>query len=183
MESTDSNPSLPATGEELPASAPPDPKPFTPLAPEVINLWRLTNAIGSVVILLLLGIPALIISLAVPAARLYVGLAWLAIAALRIWLFLWYPGRAYAAWGYRIDDRVLEIRHGIFFREIELLPLPRLQHVDLRRGPLERYFGLASLILNTAGTHNAVLTIPGLNADEAIRLRDHLVAVGVDDAV
>ena len=49
--------------------------------------------------------------------------------------------------------------------------------------PLERAHGLASLILHTAGTHEATLVIPGLDADEAARLRDRLVAAGGDDAV
>jgi membrane protein YdbS with pleckstrin-like domain len=48
---------------------------------------------------------------------------------------------------------------------------------------LERAHGLASLTMHTAGTHDAALVIPGLDADEAVRLRDRLVAVGGDDAV
>jgi membrane protein YdbS with pleckstrin-like domain len=71
----------------------------------------------------------------------------------------------------------------LLFHVAHLLPLSRLQHVDLHRGPLERAFGLASLILHTAGTHEARITIPGLDADEAVRLRDRLVEVGGDDAV
>jgi uncharacterized protein len=59
----------------------------------------------------------------------------------------------------------------------------RLQHVDLRRGPVERQFGLATLVLHTAGTHAASITIPGLDADEAVRLRDRLAEIGGNDAV
>ena len=95
---------------------------------------------------------------------------------------LTYPRRAYHEWGYRIDDRVLELRHGVWFKVIELLPLSRLQHVDLHRGPLERWLGLASLILYTAGTHNASLTIPGLPAAQALLLRDRLVEIGAQNA-
>ena len=112
---------------------------------------------------------------AVAAAALFVGLA--------AWGVFLRPRRAYRAWGYRIDERVLELRSGILFQVSRLLPLTRLQHVDLRRGPLERAFGLASLALHTAGTREATLHIPGLDAREAARLRDHLIAVGGDDAV
>jgi membrane protein YdbS with pleckstrin-like domain len=107
----------------------------------------------------------------------------LLLAAFCGWVIYWHPPRAYQTWGYRIDAKVLETRSGIWFRVIKLLPLARLQHVDLRRGPLERAHGLASLILHTAGTHQATLVIPGLDADEAARLRDRLVAAGGDDAV
>ena len=156
---------------------------FTPLDRRVIKLWRLTSLIG-------LGIPlggsliaGLIIGLAVLEGVLWILLGWSLLAALCAWMIYWYPPRACQAWGYRIDAKVLETRSGIWFRVIKLLPLSRLQHVDLRRGPLERAHGLASLILHTAGTHEATLVIPGLDADEAARLRDRLVAAGGDDAV
>ena len=76
-----------------------------------------------------------------------------------------------------------ETRHGIWWRQLQLLPLARLQHVDLHSGPIERSMGLASLLLHTAGTHEATVMIPGLDANEAVRLRDHLVAIGGDDGV
>jgi membrane protein YdbS with pleckstrin-like domain len=44
-------------------------------------------------------------------------------------------------------------------------------------------YGLASLVLHTAGTHSANILIPGLDAGEAVRLRDRLVEIGGDDAV
>jgi membrane protein YdbS with pleckstrin-like domain len=44
-------------------------------------------------------------------------------------------------------------------------------------------YGLASLVLHTAGTHSASIRIPGLDAEYAVRLRDHLVEIGGDDAV
>ncbi|MCX8155701.1 MAG: PH domain-containing protein [Verrucomicrobiae bacterium] len=103
--------------------------------------------------------------------------------ALRLFLFFWYPPRAYANWGYRLDGTVLEIHFGIWWKTIQLLPLSRLQHVDLHSGPLERSLGLATLSLHTAGTHDAVLVIPGLDAGQAARLRDELVAKGGDDGV
>jgi uncharacterized protein len=99
-----------------------------------------------------------------------------------VWV-LWYPPRAYQAWGYRVEERVLEIRSGVWFRVVRLLPLSRLQHVDLHRGPLERAHGLASLTLHTAGSREASLGIPGLADADAERLRDQLAAVGGDDAV
>jgi len=108
---------------------------------------------------------------------------WLLLTALIGFWIVWYPPRRYASWGYRLDQRVLEIRSGVWFRVVQLLPLNRLQHVDLRRGPLERAHGLASLVFHTAGTHQATLELPGLDADVAAGLRDRLVLTGGDDAV
>jgi uncharacterized protein len=170
------------------ASASPPVQPATPdllrLDPSVVKLWRLTHTITAAVFMLMASVSALVAGMVSPADWPWMLAAWVALAALFLWVVFWYPARAYRAWGYRIDEKVLETHHGIWFRVIQLLPLSRLQHVDLHRGPLERSFGLSTLILHTAGTQHAILTIPGLAAEQAVRLRDHLVAAGGgDDAV
>lgn len=156
---------------------------FRPLDPRVISLWRVSNLIGFAVMSLMMLVGGVVVGLAEPSAWLWVLLAWIVFAAWGAWFSLWRPSRLYRSWGYRIDAKVLETRSGLLFQVTQLLPLSRLQHVDLHRGPLERAFGLASLIMHTAGTHEARITIPGLDAAEAVRLRDQLIEVGGDDAV
>jgi len=156
---------------------------FRPLDPRVILLWRVTNLIGFSVMLLALLAGAVITGLHHPRLLFWLLLAWFALLPPCVWLIYWRPPRLYRSWGYRIDEKVLETRSGLIFQVTRLLPLSRLQHVDLQRGPIERAFGLASLVLHTAGTHEASMRIPGLDADEAARLRNHLVEVGGDDAV
>jgi hypothetical protein len=168
---------------DFPDYAPPPVQEFRPLDPRVVGLWRVTDLIGFGVLLL-----ALLMSLwfAIFAnLRFWPWLlgGWFALAALCVWYSFWRPPRYYRSWSYRIDDRVLETRSGLMFKRAQLLPLSRLQHVDIERGPFERMYGLASLVLHTAGTHSASIRIPGLDADEAVRLRDHLVEIGGDDAV
>ena len=165
------------------AAAAKAPAEFMPLDPRVITLWRVTRLIGFGILLLLSLFGSLIAGWAAPASLVGMLAGWLALAVLLAWLIWQYPPRAYRMWSYRVDDRVLETRSGVWFRVIKLLPLSRLQHVDLRRGPLERSQGLASLVLHTAGTREAALIIPGLEAEEAVRLRDRLVSAGGDDAV
>ena len=189
MQRADSSPLTDSTrtAEPAPVSEPAansiDSADFVALDSRVINLWRVAHLFGSLVILTLALIGGLIVGAALRGAWPVVLALWLALAGLRTWLFFWHPARRFRAWGYRIDDKVLLIRSGIWFRVIQLLPLSRLQHVDLHSGPLERRFGLASLVLYTAGTHEASLVIPGLDAQQAARLRDRLVAAGGDDAV
>jgi len=169
-------------GRSLPEDRP-QPSAFTLLDSRVIQLWRITGLISVGILLLLVLGPSLGVAHTL-LSRVGAGLVlWLALAALGAGWAWWFPKRRHQAWGYRIDARVLETRSGVWFRVIKLLPLSRLQHVDLHRGPLERAHGLASLILHTAGTHEATHVIPGLDADEAVRLRDRLVAAGGDDAV
>ncbi len=169
---------LSSTQQAIPASVG-----FRPLDRRVIGLWRLSNAVGFGILLLALLVAIVVFGLIRPYVLLWMIPGWFALALFCGWFSYWYPERAYRAWGYRIDAKVLETQRGIVFRVTRLLPLTRLQHVDLRRGPFERMFGLASLVLHTAGTHAASLTIPGLEAEEAVRLRNHLVEIGGDDAV
>lgn len=98
-------------------------------------------------------------------------LVWLLFLGLLIWL----PFRQWAVWGYRIDQGLLEICHGVIVRTSVLIPLSRLQHVDVSQGILERQFELASLVVHTAGTASPSHTIPGLPLATAHALRDQLV--------
>ena len=156
---------------------------FRPLDPRVIRLWRLGYLIGfSILLLCLLPLVVFAQLQEFERAEFYIVL-WVLLAGFAFWYSLWRPKRSYTAWGYRIDAKTLETKSGVWFRVTRLLPLNRLQHVDLQRGPLERLLGLASLVLYTAGTSSASISIPGLAEDDAVRLRDHLVAIGGDDAV
>lgn len=156
---------------------------FQSLDPRVVKLWLVSDLVGYGVMLLILLLSCLVWAFWQPLIMLWLVAGWLVVAVICLWYSFWRPPRAYRAWGYRIDNRVLETRSGIVFHRARLLPLSRLQHVDIERGPFERMYGLASLVLHTAGTHSASILIPGLDADEALRLRDRLVEVGGDDAV
>jgi membrane protein YdbS with pleckstrin-like domain len=96
--------------------------------------------------------------------------------AVCLWLW-WLIGRQVRAIGYaeRADD--LLVVSGILFRRLVLVPYGRMQLVDVRRGPLERYLGLATVQLHTAAATTDA-TIPGLPPDVAGRLRDQLAALG-----
>lgn len=157
--------------------------PMRSLDPRVVSYWRVQSLISSAFLFSVALVGGGMVSVGKPAALPWVVAGCGVLLVIRMWLLLWYPIRAYQVWGYRIDDKVLETRQGIWFRTITLLPLSRLQHADLHRGPLERAFGLASLILYTAGTQHASILLPGLDAAEAAHLRDQLVAAGGDDAV
>lgn len=50
-----------------------------------------------------------------------------------------------------LTDRSLNIRKGLIFRVEKNIPLDKIQDVGLREGPLLRWLGLASLVVETAG--------------------------------
>jgi hypothetical protein len=154
---------------------------FFPLDRRVMQLWRCADALGYGVLWLIVLIVLLSVSWLRTGWALPLLSGWIALVLLTLAWIIWYPTHAYQAWSWRVDGRVLETRSGIWFKHTRLLPLSRLQHIDLESGPLARRFGLASLVLHTAGTQNASLTIPGLEAAYAARLRDWLVELGGND--
>ena len=80
----------------------------------------------------------------------------------------------YARWGYRFEADGLTLTHGVLTHVQTVVPYTRIQHVDTRRGPLDRMLGLGSVVVYTAGTRGADVTIPGLGAAQADRMRERL---------
>jgi uncharacterized protein len=75
---------------------------------------------------------------------------------------------------WRLDSAGFGLRRGRMWRQETRVPASRVQHLDLRRGPLERRLGLATLVIHTAGTRHSAVTVRGLDAADAERLRDRL---------
>jgi membrane protein YdbS with pleckstrin-like domain len=97
-------------------------------------------------------------------------------AALLILLYLAIlaPPRRYRAWGYGMDEEELQVRRGVWIRVHTVVPLDHVQHIDVSQGPLERAFGICSLVLHTAGTLHSQIVLPGLARATAERMRDEI---------
>ena len=104
------------------------------------------------------------------------GLVPLAVLLIALVLLMLLPPRRYRAWGYREEEDELHIGSGLLFRARTVVPFGRVQHIDVAHGPVERRFGLATLILHTAGTRGSAVSLPGLRHDEAERMRDRIRA-------
>jgi len=89
----------------------------------------------------------------------------------------WLIGRQVRAVGYADRDDDLLVVSGVLFRRLVIVPYGRMQQVDVRRGPIERYLGLATVQLHTAAATTDA-AIPGLDPAEAARLRDQLATLG-----
>jgi membrane protein YdbS with pleckstrin-like domain len=98
-------------------------------------------------------------------------------AALGLLLAAWYfyielgwPWRGYAL---RMHDVVY--RSGLIFRDLKVCPFNRIQNCSLSRGPLDRRYGVATLVLYTAGSNGADLRLPGLPYESAESIREFLL--------
>lgn len=76
--------------------------------------------------------------------------------------------------GYQLRHDDLLFRRGIMFQRFVAVPYGRMQLVDITRGPVARWLGLADLKFVTAAATSGV-SIPGLTESDAEALRDRLV--------
>ena len=86
------------------------------------------------------------------------------------------PARIYQRLGYAIDERLLRVVRGWLFHTDTIVPFVRVQHIDVSQGPVDKLFGIASLVVHTAGTHNSVVRLPGLSPERAAAIRDSIRA-------
>ncbi len=101
-----------------------------------------------------------------------------AVAALVAGAVSWrFVGRRYGSWGYAEREDDLLVRRGVMFARLSVVPYGRMQFIDVTAGPLERAFGLATVRLHTAAAATDA-RIPGLEREEAARLRDRLAQLG-----
>ena len=108
---------------------------------------------------------------------------------LGLWLFflfllaVWYPSFVFDRWGYALREDDLLIARGVLVRRVTAIPTNRIQHVDMRQGPLEQWMGLARVQVYTASGMGADGVIPGLWLEDAEDLRDRLVRLEGDSGV
>jgi len=75
---------------------------------------------------------------------------------------------------WRLDEAGLGMRRDLMWQLETHVPISRVQHLDLRRGPIERGARLATLVVHTAGSRFSAVTLSGLDAADAEHLRDTL---------
>ncbi len=84
------------------------------------------------------------------------------------------PGLRWRRWRYEIRPDEIDLQRGILWIGRTLVPLARIQHVDTRQGPLQRRFGLSTVVFYTAAGPNQ---IPELSTPVAAGVRDRIAAL------
>lgn len=158
------------------------------LDPRSIQLQRIAGLIATAAFSMagLVGVVILLLSASgtrTRAAALFG--AWLLASVAAAALALVWPPVHYRHTTYRVDDRGFQIRSGVWWRSTVDVSHSRVQHTDVQQGPIERSFGLATLIIHTAGTQHAAIPLSGLEHGVALQIRDYLLEDDVrrpDDA-
>jgi uncharacterized protein len=147
----------------------PSDEPLTPLDPAHIKLLRVRAAISS-------GIFLAAALAAEATGVLPRGVVFLPVLAIAAWYVIRMPLRRHQARGYSFGADRLRVVRGVWFRSDTVVPFGRVQHIDMIEGALERGYGLATLVLHTAGTHNASVALPGLARADAVAMRETIGA-------
>lgn len=175
------------------AAAPPEPAPTPSRLPTVgdgrlrrqhpahVRASRLGGLIFTGFVALALPIVLLVVILRADPGRavvfVLIGAVLLVLALLGLAAWGW-PVLDYRNFRWRLDDEGLEIQRGVVWKHVVSVPHERIQHTDVTRGPIERRFGLATLVVHTAGTHNSEIHLPGVTNRTALAIRRHLLQQG-----
>ncbi len=81
------------------------------------------------------------------------------------------PAVYYRRYRYRIDDDKVDIRKGVVTISHTMVPIERIHQVDVKRGPINRAYGLANVQITTAG---GLVTIEYLEEDIAEDIAERL---------
>jgi uncharacterized protein len=156
-----------------------------PLDPRWITVQRIHAGITAIVLAMASFLGVLMLWIA--SRMLLLGLVllpiWFVVIVALAWHLLRWPAVAYRFASYRIDTDGLEILHGVYWRTITNVPRSRVQHTDVSQGPLERRYGLGTLVVYTAGTQHSQVKLPGLDFSVARDIRAHLLPGDQGDAV
>ena len=146
------------------------------------QLWVMR--IHAAIFALVLAIAAIVAETAIlPGTGFPRGIVAGIVLLLAAYLVLVSPGRQYRAWLYAMDEEDLRLRRGVWIETHTIVPLDRVQHLDLAQGPIERAFGVSRLIVHTAGTQFSRVVLPGLSRPDAERMRDEIRArIGREEA-
>ena len=77
---------------------------------------------------------------------------------------------------FALREQDLVLHKGLIFKSIGCQPVLRIQHIELKRGPLERLAGLARLQVFSAGGAVHTFEIPGLPVVQAQKLRQFILS-------
>jgi uncharacterized protein len=151
-------------------SAPPTPGWMAPSP----RLWLMRRTEAAALAVVLAAVAGPTAALLAGAAA---GVVAVAVVAACGGLLMWFLRNRFRAWAYQERDEDLLVSRGVLVRRLSVVPYGRMQFVDVTAGPVERLFKLATVKLHTAAAATDA-RIPGLERQEATRLRERLAALG-----
>ena len=143
--------------------------PFVPVERSYLTVIRIEWAISAAILLIV----AIILVFSIPSLQrpLWISLiggGWFVVTI----SYFYFQTKSFAQKAYSLRDKDIIYRSGWIVQNISTCPFNRIQHSSVNMGFFERKYGLATLILYTAGTNDADLQIPGLKEADAYGIKE-----------
>ena len=122
--------------------------------------WAVPLALGVPIVIRELGPPDAVVALSIVVTLVAGAVGVLVVPQLR-----------WRRWRWEDRDEEVDLRHGAFTEIRTIVPMARVQHVDVRRSFLAQSFGTADLVVHTAA---GATTIPMLPEAAAVEVRDRI---------
>ncbi len=151
----------------------PLPNMTNPISKHAIRIWRITNLLSEFVLLNLLVI-LLILSIYFHWYNWITIVLWILIALIPVgitWSVIIEPKRKYSYWKYGVNEHFIRFTYGRLFTTQTVIPMAKVQFVELEQGPLLRQYDVHTITIGTLGdTHK----IPILPEKEVFALRKQI---------
>ncbi len=97
-------------------------------------------------------------------------LPFLAVAA-ALWQVAVVPTLRWRRWRWELREEELDLRHGLVTEVRTIVPISRVQHVEVRRTPLASSLGLSEVVVHTAA---GTTEVPAMDEAAAVAVRDRI---------
>jgi hypothetical protein len=141
------------------------------LDPRAKTVWRFTGALQSAPVLAGGAFGSYVLVSRADAPLYLAVLPALGALVLAVLFVVVLPPLLWRRWRYEIRPLEVDLQRGIVRVTRTLVPMARVQHVDTRRGPLQRRLGLSTVVFYTAAGPNE---IPQLATGTAAEVRDRI---------
>ncbi|MCX8131475.1 MAG: PH domain-containing protein [Clostridia bacterium] len=131
---------------------------YTKIHPSAKKLWVINGVIASIIIM----------SVCYVIGKFTSYLVLIPGVAISIYITVVHPFFEYRQWAYRISEKHIDFIHGIVFRKRTLIPVSRIQHMDIKQGPLQKKFSLANIAIFTAGQSHEIEAVLYSEAQEIV---------------
>ncbi|MFP4287603.1 MAG: PH domain-containing protein [Candidatus Izemoplasmataceae bacterium] len=156
-------------------------KPSETLHPNALKAFRVRGLVGFSV-MIVLSITLLIISIIESEFPVWLSFSGFGLSLLIFMInVIIMPHLKMKYWGYEIKENEIDIQHGIIIVKRILIPMNRVQHVDLSYGPILKKFKLASILITTAGSNHEIPALDFETARKVHQTISHLVNLSEDD--
>jgi membrane protein YdbS with pleckstrin-like domain len=143
------------------------------LSPRVRVIWGIRAVVG-------VAILTAMATVLVAATRIAPRWVPLAVGAVLLVVALSWVRLRYRRWAFEVRPDALYLERGVVTHVRTVAPYVRIQHVDTQRGPLERWLGLSTLVVYTAGSRGADVAIAGRDRAEASDLESRVKQLAIE---